>query len=116
MIKTTSAAVVAVALLGLAGCATKGDIESLRSDIAGVRAVAEQANQKATMASEQAQKAAADAAKRPTRRRWPARSRTASSARTCVSDRRLTQPAALAAGPGYGTHRGGTHRGAPVSI
>jgi outer membrane murein-binding lipoprotein Lpp len=53
----------AVALLALAGCATKGDIESLRSEIQGVRAVAESADQKASQASADAAKASADAAK-----------------------------------------------------
>ena len=61
MTRTTSAATIAVALLGLAGCATKGDVDSLRQEIAGVRAVAESADQKATAAQAQAQKAAGDA-------------------------------------------------------
>lgn len=51
----------ALALLALAGCATKGDIESLRSEIQGVRAVAESAEQKASQAAADAAKAAADA-------------------------------------------------------
>lgn len=64
MVKLRSAApfaVVALSLVGLAGCATKGDIELLRSEIAGVRAVAELAEQKASMAADQSAKAAADA-------------------------------------------------------
>lgn len=53
---------VAFALVGLAGCATNGDVEALRSEIAGVRAIAQSADQKATQAAADAQKAAADAA------------------------------------------------------
>jgi outer membrane murein-binding lipoprotein Lpp len=48
-------------LLGLAGCATKGDIEALRSEIAGVRATAEAAEAKATQAAAEASQAAEDA-------------------------------------------------------
>jgi outer membrane murein-binding lipoprotein Lpp len=55
-------AAVVLALVGLAGCASNGDVEALRSEIAGVRAIAQSADQKATMAAADAQKAAADAA------------------------------------------------------
>jgi hypothetical protein len=61
MNKLKTAAVIGLAVVGVAGCATKGDIESLRSEIAGVRAVAESADQKATMAAEQSAQAAEDA-------------------------------------------------------
>ena len=55
-------ATVALALVGLAGCATNGDVESLRSEIGGVRAIAQSADAKATQAQADAAKAAADAA------------------------------------------------------
>jgi uncharacterized lipoprotein NlpE involved in copper resistance len=45
----------------VAGCATRGDVDSLRQEIAGVRATAEAADQKATAAQAAAEKAAADA-------------------------------------------------------
>ena len=44
------AAAVAVALLALGGCATKGDIESLRTEIAGLRSSIESVDAKATRA------------------------------------------------------------------
>ncbi len=47
----------------VAGCATKGDVDSLRQEIAGVRATAEAADQKATAAQAASEKAAADAAR-----------------------------------------------------
>ncbi len=56
------AAAVAVALLGLSGCATKGDIESLRTEIAGLRSSIESVDAKATRAEASSQQAAADAA------------------------------------------------------
>jgi outer membrane murein-binding lipoprotein Lpp len=59
--KTLMPATVAVALLGLAGCATNGDVEALRSEIAGVRATADAADQKATAALAESQKASASA-------------------------------------------------------
>jgi hypothetical protein len=59
--RTLVPATVAVALLGLAGCATKGDIDSLRSEIAGARAAAESADRKATEALAVSQRAAASA-------------------------------------------------------
>ncbi len=43
-----SAAVLPLLVLG--GCATKGDIETLRQEIAGVRAIAQSAEQKAAAA------------------------------------------------------------------
>ncbi len=55
------AAVAPLALLG--GCATKGDIESLRQEIAGVRAIAQSAEQKAAAAEANSRQAAADAAR-----------------------------------------------------
>jgi hypothetical protein len=60
-IRTLVPATVAVALLGLAGCATRGDIEELRSEIAGVRATAQAADQKASQALAESQRAAAAA-------------------------------------------------------
>lgn len=54
------AAIAPMALV--AGCATKGDVDSLRQEIASVRATAEAADQKATAAQATAEKAAADAA------------------------------------------------------
>jgi outer membrane murein-binding lipoprotein Lpp len=56
------AAAVAVSLLVLGGCATKGDIESLRSEIAGLRSSIESVDAKATRADANSQRAAADAA------------------------------------------------------
>jgi outer membrane murein-binding lipoprotein Lpp len=44
-------ALAAVALLALAGCATQGDIDRLRSDIAGLRAAVEQGNAARTSAA-----------------------------------------------------------------
>src|SRR4051794_24018500 len=41
----------ATALLALAGCATRGDIDQLRSDIAGLRAAVEQGNVARTSAA-----------------------------------------------------------------
>jgi outer membrane murein-binding lipoprotein Lpp len=41
----------ATALLALAGCATRGDIDQLRSDIAGLRAAVEQGNAARTSAA-----------------------------------------------------------------
>ncbi|MDX6752132.1 Lpp/OprI family alanine-zipper lipoprotein [Geminicoccaceae bacterium 1502E] len=54
---------VAGPLLLLAGCATKGDVDALRQEIAGVRATAQAADQKATAAQATSEKAAADAAR-----------------------------------------------------
>lgn len=52
---------VAAPLFVLAGCATRGDIDELRSEIAGVRQIAQSADQKATAAQASAAQAAADA-------------------------------------------------------
>ncbi len=53
---------VAIAPLALAaGCATNGDIDSVRQEIASVRATAEAADQKAAAAQATAEKAATDA-------------------------------------------------------
>jgi hypothetical protein len=60
--RTLAPAAAAVALLALGGCATKGDIESLRSEIAGLRSSIESVDAKATRAEAAAQQAAADAA------------------------------------------------------
>ena len=49
-------------LLALGGCATKGDIEQLRSEIAGLRSSIDSIDAKATRAEADAQRAAADAA------------------------------------------------------
>lgn len=48
-------------LVAVAGCATKGDIEQLRQEIAGVKATAEQADRKATAAEAASASAAAEA-------------------------------------------------------
>jgi outer membrane murein-binding lipoprotein Lpp len=56
-------ATVAVSLLALGGCATKGDIESLRTEIAGLRSSIESVDAKATRAEAASQRAAADAAR-----------------------------------------------------
>jgi len=55
----TSAAVLPLLVLG--GCATRGDIETLRQEIAGVRAIAQSAEQKAAAAEANSRQAAADA-------------------------------------------------------
>ena len=52
----------AAALLALGGCATKGDVDQLRSDIAGLRSRLEAADAAATRAEASAQQAAAAAA------------------------------------------------------
>ncbi|MCL6607753.1 MAG: hypothetical protein K6T74_06630 [Geminicoccaceae bacterium] len=52
---------VAAPLLLVGGCATKGDIDSLRQEIAGVRAIAQSAEQKAAAAEAASRQAAADA-------------------------------------------------------
>ncbi|MCS6778498.1 MAG: Lpp/OprI family alanine-zipper lipoprotein [Geminicoccaceae bacterium] len=51
----------AAPLVLLGGCATKGDIETLRQEIAGVRAIAQSAEQKAAAAEANSRQAAADA-------------------------------------------------------
>lgn len=56
-------ATVAVSLLALSGCATRGDIETLRSDIAGLRSSIESVDAKASRAEASSQQAAADAAR-----------------------------------------------------
>ncbi len=56
------ATAVAISLLALAGCASKGDIETVRNEIAGLRSSIESVDAKATRAEADAQKAAADAA------------------------------------------------------
>lgn len=56
------APVAAVAVLALGGCASKGDIESLRTEVSGLRSSIESIDAKATRAEAAAQKAAADAA------------------------------------------------------
>lgn len=55
------ATAVAVALLGLSGCASRSDVDALRSELAGVRATAEAADRKATEALANSQKAQAAA-------------------------------------------------------
>jgi len=50
-------------VLALGGCATKGDIESLRTEIAGLRSSIESVDAKATRAEAASQQAAADAAR-----------------------------------------------------
>jgi outer membrane murein-binding lipoprotein Lpp len=52
----------ALSLVALAGCATKGDVEGVRSEIAGLRGSLESIDAKATRAEADASKAAADAA------------------------------------------------------
>jgi uncharacterized lipoprotein NlpE involved in copper resistance len=49
-------------LVLLGGCASRGDVEALRSEIAGVRATAQAADEKATRALAAAEEAKADAA------------------------------------------------------
>ena len=56
------AVVAGVALLALGGCATRGDIEQLRSEIAGLRSSLESVDAKATRAAADAQQASASAA------------------------------------------------------
>ncbi|MFO1037231.1 MAG: Lpp/OprI family alanine-zipper lipoprotein [Geminicoccaceae bacterium] len=51
------------AVLALGGCATKGDIEQLQSEIAGLRASLASVDAKATRAEQASQQAAADAAR-----------------------------------------------------
>ena len=59
----TLAPLAAVAtLLMLGGCATKGDVEELRSEIAGLRSSIEAVEAKAARAESAAQQAATDAA------------------------------------------------------
>lgn len=48
-------------LVVFGGCATKGDVEQLRQEIAGVRAIAQSAEQKAAAAEAASRQAAADA-------------------------------------------------------
>lgn len=50
-----------VMLLTLSACATRGDVDELRSEIASVRAIAQAADQKATAAQAEAQAASAAA-------------------------------------------------------
>lgn len=52
-----------VPLFAVAGCATRGSVDLLRQEIAGVRQTANAADQKATEALSTAQKAEADASK-----------------------------------------------------
>ena len=56
------AAAIAVALLALGGCASRGDVESLRNEVASLRTAQQATDAKATNALATAQKAAADAA------------------------------------------------------
>jgi outer membrane murein-binding lipoprotein Lpp len=53
----------AMPLLIMGGCASRGDVDTLRQEIAAVRAVAETADQKATAAQAAAERAAADSAR-----------------------------------------------------
>jgi outer membrane murein-binding lipoprotein Lpp len=55
------AAAVTIGLLALGGCATKGDIESLRTEIAGLRSSIASVDAKATRAEASAQAAEASA-------------------------------------------------------
>lgn len=48
-------------LLALSACATRGDIDELRAEIASVRAIAESADQRASAAQAEAQAASAAA-------------------------------------------------------
>jgi murein lipoprotein len=52
----------AATLLALGGCATKGDVDQLRSDIAGLRSQVEATDARAAQAQAEAQQAAAAAA------------------------------------------------------
>ncbi len=49
----------AATLLALGGCATKGDVDQLRSDIAGLRSQVEATDARAAQAQAEAQQAAA---------------------------------------------------------
>ncbi len=60
--KLYSLALAGGALLALGGCVSQTDVEALRAEIAGVRATAEAADDKATRALATAEQAAADAA------------------------------------------------------
>ena len=61
-LKILGPAAAVAGLLALGGCATKGDIELLRSEIAGLRSSIELVDAKATRAEAASQQAAADAA------------------------------------------------------
>lgn len=56
------AIIAGVALLALGGCATRGDVEELRNEIAGLRSSLESVDAKATRAAADAQQASATAA------------------------------------------------------
>ncbi len=55
------AAAITLGLLALGGCATKGDVETLRNEIASLRSQQQATDAKATEALAMAQKASADA-------------------------------------------------------
>ena len=61
MIRILAPVAAVTALAALGGCATKGDVEQLRSEIAGLRSSIEAVDAKATRAEATAQQAAADA-------------------------------------------------------
>ena len=56
-------ALLALSALALGGCASKGDIETVRSEIAGLRSSIESVDAKSTRAEAAAQQAAADSAR-----------------------------------------------------
>ena len=56
-----SVAVAALSLLALGACASKGDVESVRSEIAGLRSSLDSIDAKASRAETESQRAAADA-------------------------------------------------------
>lgn len=57
------AAVIGASMLALGACATKGDVETIRSEIAGLRSSIESVDAKATRAEAASQQAAADSAR-----------------------------------------------------
>lgn len=61
--KKLVATMVVAPLLAVGGCATKGDLDALRAEVASVRTLAQSADQKATAAQASSQQAAADAAR-----------------------------------------------------
>lgn len=63
MRKFYGVATVAVSLAVLGGCATKGDVETVRQEISGLRSSIESVDAKATRAEAAAQQAAADSAR-----------------------------------------------------
>jgi outer membrane murein-binding lipoprotein Lpp len=61
--KTMLMAAAVAPLLLVGGCATRGDVDALRQEIAGVRTIAQSAEQRAAAAEAASQQAAADAAR-----------------------------------------------------